>query len=309
MANAHQIHPKDYQKIADAVITPIYERNICREVYPIINDLDISTLQVRYYTQEDDHTPDYGMEPGADVSHIAYNYTDKDTPVITENLHYGVDELARVNNSSIPLDGRIATVGKLMQGVENRIAFSEATIALDDVIVTGVSNAANATVWGATPFNTTTHALCIASVEAALGQLIDGIGELVDPLALLLSPDIYKLVRGLDNANTDLNTIKEINERFNSINSASPGVIMSPDLVATWTKWGTAAGKYTRTLSTDQACLYNINPQYYRIHTSPVVVRSKQDPLTGYHYRILERFRPVYIKSEAIIFESNTTTA
>ena len=61
MTNAHSIHPKDYQKIADAVITPIYERNICREVYPIINDLDISTLQVRYYTQEDDHTPDYGM--------------------------------------------------------------------------------------------------------------------------------------------------------------------------------------------------------------------------------------------------------
>lgn len=310
MANAHIIHPKDYQKIAEAVITPIYDRNIARTVYPIINDLDISSLQVRYYTQEDDHTPDYSMEAGPDLSHIAYTYTDKDTPVITENLHYGVDELARVNNSSIPLDGRIATIGKLMQQVENRIAFSGATVALDDVLVSSVSTTGtNSTAWGATAFNVTTHALCVSSFEAALGQLIDGIGELVDPLAFVVSPDLYKLMRGLVNANTDNRTIDELNLRMREINAQSPGVIMSNELGAAYTKWGTGAGKYTRTLSTDVAAVYNINPQYYRIHTSPVVVRSKMDPISGYHYRVLERFRPVYIKKEAIIYESDTTIA
>jgi hypothetical protein len=306
MTNEWQLLSKDYRIESEQIIKPIYDMSKVPKIFPIIQDLQPHSLEVRYFTQKDDLQYRYNMESEYALSHIGYTQTDTATPVITANLHYGYDELMRVQDSTIPLDGRIDSVRTTLVNAQERVALTGSTVALDDIAVTSVdTTGTNSTAW-TTTLNVTTHALAISTIESALGQLIDGLGELKDPLALVVNPDTYKVMRGLVNANTDLHTITEINRRFQEINSASPGVIMSKYLTATVAR--EYPGQYTITAGTGNAALFNINPQYYRIHTSPVEIRS--DPvskLSGLHYQLVQRFRPVYIKKEAIIYEDAAT--
>jgi hypothetical protein len=309
MANANKIHAKDARVITENVIKPIYPMSKVRTIFPIIQDLKAESLQVRYYTEEDDIPYHVGQEVGYNLGHVGYNYTDKDTVVLNGNLHYGFDEMQRIQSSSIPVDGRLLAVrNKIIEG-EQRIGLYGVTVALDKVKAqTSVDDTTNNTTAWTTTFNVTTHALAISTFESAVGQLIDGLEELKDPLALVVNPDVYKLLRGLTNANTDLRTIDELNARMREIHPASPGVIQSKFLTCTIADDGGL--RHTVTAGTSNACLFNINPQYYRIHTSPMFTRTDGlSSLNGQHFIVGERFTPVYIKKEAIIYEDAVTIA
>ena len=308
MANEWQLLSKDYRKVQEQLIKPIYHQSIASKVFPIINDLDPHTLETRYFTQKDDPQYRYNMESEYALSHVGYTQQDTATPVITANLHYGYDELMRIQDSTIPLDGRVGALHKIYEDAWDRIALTGSTVALDDIAVTSVATAGtNSTAWGATPFNTTTSALCVASLEYGIGQLIDGLGEIGDPLALVVPPDEYKNIRGLRNTVTNQPLIDELNDLMRGINAASPGVIMSKYLTATVAR--DHPGSYTITAGSDTACLFNINPQYFRIHTSDPQIRETtvDIPIHGKHFQIVQRYRPVYIKKEAIIYEAAVT--
>jgi hypothetical protein len=153
----------------------------------------------------------------------------------------------------------------------------------------------------------TTHALGISTFESAIGQFIDGLGELVDPLAYVMTPDVYKVARGAVNANTDNNLIDELNRRMKAINPASPGVLMSKYIGCTVT-WN--GNRNTITGGTTKAALFNMNSQYYRIHTSPAFMRTDGvSNLSGQHFLVGERFTPVYINKAAILYEATVTIA
>jgi len=307
MTNEWQLLSKDYRKVQEQLIKPIYHQSIVSDVYPIINDLDPHTLESRYFTQKDDPQYRYNMESEYALTHIGYTQTDVPTPVITANLHYGYDELMRIQDSTIPFDGRVGALHKIYEDAWDRIAFTGSTVALDDIAVTSVATGANATAWGATPFNTTTALLCVKSLEFGIGQLIDGLGSIGDPLALVVPPDEYKNIRGLRNLVTNQPLIDELNDIMRGINAKSPGVIMSKYLTATVAR--DHPGSYTITAGTDKACLYNINPQYYRIHTSEPQIRETTSdiPIHGKHFQIVQRFRPIYIEPLAIIYEATVT--
>ena len=308
MANEHQILSKDYRIESAQIIKPIYTMPKINSIFPIIQDLKPHSLEVRYFTEKDDPQYRYNMEAEYALSHIGYTQTDTATPVITVNLHYGYDELQRIQDSTIPLDGRIEAVRKIIIDAQERIALTGSTVALDDVAVTTVDTTGTNSTAASTAFNVTTHALAISTFEGMLGQLLDGLEELKDPLAFVVNPDVYKDLRGLTNANTDLRTIDELNSRMREINASSPGVIVSKYLTATVSR--DHPGSYTITAGSNNACLFNINPQYYRIHTSPIELR--EDPVSklhGKHYQLVQRFRPVFIKKEAIIYEDAVTTA
>jgi hypothetical protein len=308
MANAFQILSKDYRIETAKVVKPIYDGSTVGKVFPIIRDLKPHSKEVRYFTEEDDKQYRYNMETEFALTNVGYTQTDVATPVITVNQHYDYDELQRVNDSTLPLDERWGVSQKIQIEAQERIAYTGATVALDDIAVTTVDTTGTNSTAATTAFNVTTHALCMSTFEAMLGQLIDGLGELTDPLALVVNPDLYKDIRGLVNANTDLRALTELNNRMTEINAASPGVIMSKYLTATVAR--SAPGLYTITAGSNNACLFNINPNYYRIHASVVQIRA--DPvsqLSGLHMQLVERFRPVFIKKEAIIYEDAATTA
>ena len=309
MANAYKIHPKDAMKISEQIIKPIYvdQANVARQTFPIIPDLEASDLQIRYYSQEDDIPYGVGQEVKHWLGHVGYLKTTKDSLVISANLHYGYDELQRIQNSSIPVDGRMAAVREKITEAEQRVATVGASVALDGVkaqtsFVTGVGTTSTAAVG---VMNFTTFALGIATLETALGELIDGLGPLVDPLALHVTTDQYKLIRGAPSLVTGELLLDELNRRMKAIHPDSPGVILNRFLGATIT-WN--GNRNTVTEATDQAALFNINPQYYRIHTSPMFMRSDGiSPLSGQHFMIGERFTPVYINKAAIIYEAACT--
>jgi hypothetical protein len=307
MANAFQILSKDYRIESDAVIKPIYALSKVPQIFPIIPDLKPHSLEVRYFTEEDDKQYRYNMETEFALTHVGYTPTDTATPVITTNMHYSYDELQRVQDSTLPLDGRVEVMNKIHIEAQERIALTGASVANDDIAVTTVDSTGTNSTACTTAFNITTYALCMTTFEGMLGQLIDGLEELKDPLAFVVNPDLYKDIRGLENANTGVRALDELNRRMREINAASPGVIASKYLTATVTR--DHPGLYTITAGSNNAALFNINPQYYRIHTSPIELRS--DPvskLNGLHIQRVERFRPVFIKKEAIIYEDAATT-
>jgi hypothetical protein len=307
MANAYIYLAKDYRLDADAIIKPIYTKDVVSKCYPIIQDLKFSTLQVRYHTQEDDLQYRYNMEVEEALSHVGYTPTDTATPVISANMHFSVDELDRVNNSTLPLDDRVTAVRTTFIDARQRVALTGSTVALDDIAVTSVDTTGTNSTAQTTAMNFTSTANGVAAIENAIGQLIDGLGEVGDPLTLVVNADVYKKIRGVLNANTDKPLLDELNERMRGINSSSVGVILSKYLTATVTR--DYPGDYAVTGGTGNACLFNLNSQYYRIHESPIGVRSTYDDISGLHIQFLQRFRPVYIKKEAIIYEDACTIA
>lgn len=302
----YQILKGDYRIETAQLITPIYNTSKVASYFPIIRDLKAHSKSVRYFTQTDDRQYRYNMETDSALSHHGITPTDTPTPVISTNYHWGVDELARINDSKLPADGRLSIGRQTLIDAEETIALTGATVALNDVATTTVDTTGTNSVAATTAFNVTTHALAISTFEGMIGQLIDGLEEVVDPLAFVVNPDIYKKIRGLVNANTDLRTLNELNERMREINSASPGVIPSKFLTATVARAG--PGKFTITAGSKNACLFNINPQYYRIHASPITTRSALHEIQGLHVQQLERWRTVFIKKEAIIYEDVVTT-
>jgi hypothetical protein len=309
MANAYKIHPKDAMKISEQIIKPIYTDrfNVVRQIFPIIQDLAEEDLQVRYYTEEDDIPYGVGQEVKHWLGHVGYNKTTKDTAVITANLHYGYDELQRIQNSSIPVDERMAAVRQKIIEAEQRVGIYGITVALDAIkaqtsFVSGVGTTSTAIT---TQLDSGTFATGISSFEAAMGQLIDGLGELVDPIAYLVTPDMYKQIRGAASGVTGELLLDELNRRMKAINPASPGVLMSKYMGATVT-WN--GNRNTITAGTLKGAIFNINPQYYRIHTSPMFIRTDGvSNLSGQHYMIGERFTPVYINKAAILYEATAT--
>ncbi len=308
MANAYKIHPKDAMKIANKVIEPIYvdRFNVARQTFPIIQDLAEEDLQVRYYSQEDDIPYGVGQEVKHWLGHVGYGKTTKDTLVITANLHYDYDEISRIQGSSIPVDQRLTAARNKIVEAEQRVATVGATAALDGVkaqnsFVSGVGTTSTAV---GTQLDFTTFANGITTFEAALGQFIDGLGELVDPIALHVTSDQYKLIRGAPSLVTGELLLDELNRRMTAINAASPGVLLNRFLGATIT-WN--GNRNTVTEATDLAALFNINSEYYRIHTSPFFIRSDGiSQLKGQHFLIGERFTPVYINKAAILYEAAT---
>jgi hypothetical protein len=295
-------------KIADQIIKPIYvdQQNVARQTFPIVQDLAPDDLQVRYYTQEDDVPYGVGQEVKHWLGHVGYLKTTKDTLVVSANLHYGYDELQRIQGSSIPVDDRLTAVRQKIIEAEQRIATVGATVALDGVkaqnsFVSGVGTTSTA---ATTQFDFTSFANGISTFEAGLGQLIDGLGPLVDPLALHVTTDQYKLIRGAASGVTGELLEGELNKRMKEIHPASPGVLLNRFLGATIT-WN--GNRNTVTETTDLCALFNINPQYYRIHTSPAFLRTDGvSNISGQHFLIGERFTPVYINKAAIIYEAAT---
>ena len=306
MANAHQLLSKDYRIDSAEVVKPIYLPSTVSQAFPIIQDLEPHTKEVRVFTEEDDNQYRYNMETEYALTHVGYTQADKATPVITVNQHYDYDELQRVNDSTLPLDQRWAVSANILRNAQERVAYTGSTVALDDIAVTTVDTTGTNSTAASTTFNTTTTALAVSTFEAMEAQLLDGIGKLVDPQALVVNLDVYKTLRGIVNANTQKSSEFYLNEIMTKIHPASPGVILSNELTATVTR--SAPGKYTVTAGTGNACLFNINSQYYRIHTSPVQIRS--DPvsqLNGLHMQLVQRFRPVFVEKKAIIYEDAAT--
>lgn len=309
MTNAYKIHPKDAMKISEQIIKPIYTDrfNVVRQCFPIIQDLAEEDLQLRYYTQEDDIPYGVGQEVKHWLGHVGYSKETKDTLVATANLHYGYDELKRVQGSSIPVDERMAAVRQKIIEAEQRIGIYGATVALDGVkaqtsFVSGVGTTSTAIT---TQLDSGTFLTGISSFEAAMGQFIDGLGELVDPIAYMVTPDMYKQIRGAPSLVTGELLLDELNRRMTKINKASPGVLMSKYLGCTVT-WN--GNRNTITAGTVKGALFNINSQYYRIHTSPAFMRSDGvSNISGQHFMIGERFTPVYINKAAILYEATAT--
>lgn len=310
MANAHQLLSKDYRIDSAEVIKPIYQPSTVSQVWPIIQDLKPHSKEVRVFTEEDDNQYRYNMETEYALTHVGYTQDDKPTPVITVNQHYDFDELQRINDSTLPIDQRWAVSANILRNAQERVAYAGATVALDDIAISTVdtttATTGNATA-ASTTFNTSTTALAVSTFEAMEAQLLDGLGKLVDPQALVVNLDVYKSLRGVVNANTQKSSLFYLNEIMTKINSASPGVILSNELTATVTR--AAPGSYTVTAGTGNACLFAINSQYNRIHTSPVQIRS--DPvsqLNGLHMQLVQRFVPIFVEQAAIIYEDATTT-
>lgn len=306
MANAYQVLSKDYRIESDEVVKPIYQPSTVSKAFPIIQDLKPHSKEVRVFTEEDDNQYRYNMETEYALTHVGYTQTDTATPVISVNQHYDYDELQRINDSTLPLDARWGVTTNIVRNAQERIAYTGATVALDDIAVTTVDTTGTNSTAATTAFNATTTALAVSTFEAQQAQLLDGLGKLEDPQAFVVNLDVYKKLRGIVNANTQKSSLFYLNEIMTKIHPASPGVILSNELTATVAR--SAPGKYTVTAGTGNTCLFNINSQYYRIHTSEAQIRS--DPvsqLDGLHMQLVQRFRPVFVKKEAIIYEDAAT--
>ena len=313
MANAWKLQPEDVQNITNEIVNPIYvhSENVVRQIFPIVQDLKAETQQLKYYTKEDDIPYGVGQEVKNWLGHVAYGSATKDTMVISENLHYGYDELQRIQGSPLPVDERMKALREKMIEAEQRVGIYGATVALDNVkaqtsFVSGVGTTSVAST--AAAFNVTTYALGVTSFENMLAQIISGLGKPpTDPLALLMTTDVYGIARSVHSLVSDRNLIDELNDRMKKINSASPGVLVSDMMGATIT-WN--GNRNTMTAGTLKTAMFNINSQYYRIHTSPMFLRTDGvSNLSGQHILVGERFTPLYIKKQAIIYEATTTIA
>jgi hypothetical protein len=298
MANEFFILSEDYQVEQDMITRPIYERNIIRQgLFPIYQEADVSDKQSIHYAQLDDLNWAYLMEPMAPRMDVGVTPVTTDVPVIGSELSYSVDELRRINGSKIPYGDRV----RVMQ--ENLIK-AELAICLAGTTQTGMTHVVSSV---STTGTNSTACSANATVTDFQGDLIDNFDTIGDyPLYLVMTNDVYKVIRGVTNTYYEGNLLDEYIRRLRSVHPAS-GVFSTNYLGGTVTA---AAGKVS--LSTDgttNMCLFQHTPQHYGVQTSPLDVRADSNPLHGLTAWFLERFRPIYKEKKAIIYDSTVTIA
>lgn len=271
-------------------------------MFPVLTELKPHTRQAELFEQVNDFNTTYRMNPTLTRSEMTIKPSTVPTPVISGSLTYPWDELQTINDGKLPIDQRARDMAINMQQTEDRIALSEALAIVDGIAVTGVKATGTNSVAAATEFNASTYPLAISTLELMIGQIIDGLKELSDPLVFCVTPDIYKSLRGAENANTDANAIREIEARLKEVNPNSSGVISSAWLGGTPTL---NANKLGFTDGTTNAVLMNWNPQFYHIQES--IMEIRENPITkinGLVTQWVRRWRPIYRKKEAIIYSA-----
>lgn len=307
MASEWMYLNEDYQVEISEIMRVIYDNSKARKIFPVLNELQSHSRQIEVFEQTDDINWSYQMKPQAVRSEFGIKPSTVDTPVISSSLSYEWDELQIMNEGKLPFSQKQMDMTKPFNVAEDRICLTGATRAVDNAVVTSVSTTGTNSVAAGTEFNTSTYALAISTFEAMVGQLIDGLSELNNPLVFAVTPDVYKVMRGTENVNTDANAVREIEARMKEIHPGSSGVISTQYLGGTPTL---NANKKGFTTGSTNACLFNWNPQYYYVVASDLEPRSR--PVTkvdGLYTQWVERWRPVYRKKEAIIYSGTAVIA
>lgn len=291
----------DYQVDVAGFYQTIYNKAIARRVFPFKQSLKPHTRELTYYTKHDDPNFSYQMHPQLVRTVHGVSPTELATPVIASAIIYEYDELQVINDGKLPVDARMSDMAQTFITAEDRIAFTGSTLAVDGAVVTSVATVGTNSTDATTQFDVTTYADGVATFEALAAQITGAGIELVDPLALVVTPNVYTLIRGAENAYTGESLYDRLNRIMRGVNPASPGVISSKFLDATIT---IAAGKKTCVTASSKACLFAKNENYYFIDTSPLQVRSDGvSQLSGLTANYVERYRPVYRDKTAIIYE------
>lgn len=294
----------------DELIIPLRDNSVIRNkgIYPVKTIAEPEDLIAYYWKVVDDFNLGYTLEPyDSPLSHQGLTKTSVNLPVIHGKLHFGYDELKRINRSMLTTDQRtVASVANM--GLKEEY-ISLAGSSGPDYVVTSVSTTGTNSTAAVAELNVTTIDLIASTLSGMIGQLIDG-NIMPDryPLKLVVTPDVYKVAMGVLDVNDKITGVEFIENMLNKHGGAGSGLIMSKYLGGTSTK--NAKKDPAVTAGTTNACLYAVSTQFYEIIASPIDIRSDGiSKVNGLDYQFLERFIPVYKEKKGIIYSGTVVTA
>lgn len=189
--------------IGSSLVRTIAYNNIRGEL-----DYD-SDDKYRFEELKDDSNPQISLgESMLRRADFSLEYTDKNVPAISEGLSYSRKDLAKIQGTKFPLDERVRRIITKMGETEERF-FMAGDPKLGSTTGTYELTNANNQTAATTNFDTQTVTTMRTSLGGQIGQLIDVYGSKLKnyPLFLVVSPDVYKEIIGVANANTDRSAV------------------------------------------------------------------------------------------------------
>ena len=289
------------------VIEPIYELTQARRIFPVKVELNVWDTQYIYWTGDIDFRPDVRIEPTFEASHV--DLTKNTVPVgsISAGFSYTPNQLARIQNSLLPQDGRVSLFRKEFSQIEDIIALG-GDLTYDD----GTSKASIVTTGtNSTAVSSNADVTTMSGVQSMLGTMV---GDLENggieigqyPLILVLTKDVSRKIHAVVNANTDLAGYTWLKENLRIYHPQSE-IVITKYLGATHTR--NQVGQYSVTNGSTNAALIAWSPDIAYIVASPITPRVSTDAIRGYQIQYEERWRTIFIEKAGIIYDSSVTIA
>lgn len=308
MANEYPIRAADFRVDTSKVIEPIITSSVARKIFPVNTALSTSDKQYRYYPAVDDYNFAYQMEVTNKARDEAgVSSTDVSVPVISSSVFYTYDDLKRINNGVLPIDSRYNMLRRRFLQAEDRIALAGASLAVDNTLVNSMSVTGTTSTAATGTTSVTSYANLVDTLSSAIGQLKDGLGEVVDPIIWVVTSDVYKKLLGVEHTYQTINLYERALQYLRGVNANSQ-IVVSDFLGATVS---VAANKKGYTAGTTNGALCSYNPQYYEIVCSPLEVRTSDANIStqGFEAIFVERWLPLFYEKKAIIYMGTLAVA
>lgn len=294
-----------YQVDLSRIIEPIFYLGVSREIFPIVQELNIEDTESKYWKATQDKKMWYSIEPAYPLTHVGLAPTETPAPAVSKSIAYSRLELKRINKSVLPIDRRVTIMQQQWVEDEDLIALGAATTADDGEakasIVTEGTNCTNATTADITTF---------AGVKAMIGgYLNDAVSNGMDvrqyPLRLAVTWDVYGKLLQMGSDYTDLSALQYIEVEMTRLNADSR-IIPTGFLGATYAR--DATGQITVTAGTTNAALCLKSPNGYFIAASAIDVYPST-PEGGINLKLAERWTPHYTCDDYIYYDASVTIA
>lgn len=301
------LNPEAIRYDQDKIVRELIHASVARKVAFHNPELNYLTDSKFRYEQEGLNTnpqvdKGFGTTRRADFE---LKYVDVEVTNIRESIGYSRDQVAKIENSLLPIGDRARAVVRKMAASEDRYFFAGDPKFANS----GMADSNNHVVWGGTAFNVTSFELARNTLGAAVGQLIDHYDENIQalPLFLVVTPNVYKLMLTKANQYTSVSLIDVLTQELKTHGANTPlptHVYMSKFLGAALDYDGIDV--VVETIGSSNAALIAYDPNYTEVVCSPL---DQHSYMVGSDLEIElgESYVPTWKNVNSIIYEAGVT--
>ena len=288
------------------LVKPIRKASMLRQVLgsAIKTVLDPSDLQVTIETLTDDFNIGVDREPYETTRSTQSLIKDTyNVSVIQGEMSYGYDEIVRINNSKLPYNERVATMGTEIAEAEDAMFWAASTVGLKD----GDHQAfiENGT---AVSFDVDAYSTSIATATglgAHLGTLGTNLGNLKQyPLIFAYNDKAFSTMAGIESGVGANDTTLQVFDRMLKLYGApGSGLAHIPNLGCAVTV--NSDNSMTVTVEADECvALMALSDKFFTGYFSPLDARLRPpNKVDGQYVKVLERALGRVHNSNAIMYD------
>lgn len=294
------------------IMKPLVNKSMLRSqgLYPINTIAKPEDLEHYYWKMVEDLNLNYSLEPyDSPESAFGLQAVSANIPVIHGQMHFATDEMARMNRTKMSVDQRILRAGANIALEEDRITLAGTTE--NGLTVYGPSDTTNASTAISSNLDVTTMALLNTTLNQAIDQLWDNnIDPKMNPLKLVVSGNVYSLIKGLIDTTSGLTGIQLVDQILAREGGPGSALYRNKYLFATTAVNAKKRNTASPTQSTSKAALFSVNQEYYEVIASRIDIRyGNPDRIKGMDVQYIERWLPLYKTNKAIIYDASVTIA